>query len=547
MMRGLLVLLGLLFANTGLWSATDSTITLYPAASVAAPVKGVAPGVRGVGMGEAYTAPADDLAALHWNPAGLNQLREPQLGFMHNEWQSSLGMRQEQLAYGQRLDFGGLAASFDYFSLGDLERRDKLGASEGQASAYHMGGSLGAGFNLFSKLDLGLSLGAASETLYGSTGATLITGNIGMIWKPMLDTKVGLAGVNLGTASGGFNTPSSASLGVAQGFWKNSFLVSAEATMPFQDSLVAKGGAEAWFFEILALRGGWRQRINAEPGDVGSGFTAGMGIKMGIFKLDYAYVPYGDLSTTHRVAASMGFPSDLFAPKVVISDKGGSLAAKAYYDQGQKAYRNKELVEAMLAYRQALQADPKFAPAKAALAKVQNEFEAQRRSGGENPEVKRLIEKNMNDGLKAFNEGNFSSAIKAWETVLTFDKTYNMAMAYLNRARGKVEENLVSHRNTAAAALARGDFKAAARSWRQMLKVDDSNAEAKAKLALYDKKIKETIKMSHRKGIDFYVGGKVKDAVREWKEGLEMDPSDPDGLKRDIDKAQKLLELRGEN
>jgi hypothetical protein len=398
-----------------------------------------------------------------------------------------------------------------------------------------------------SKLDLGLSLGAASETLYGSTGSTVISGNIGMIWRPMVDTRIGLAGVNLGTASNGFSAPSSASLGLAQGFWKNGFLVSAEATMPFKDSLVAKAGAEAWFFDLLALRGGWRQQLNAQPGDVGSGFTAGMGIKMGIFKLDYAYVPYGDVSTTHRVAASMGFPSDLFGPKVVLSDKGGSLAAKAFYEQGQKAYRNKELVEAMLAYRQALQADPKFAPAKIALAKVQNEFEAQRRSGGENPEVKRLIEKNMQEGLKAFNEGNFPVAIKAWETVLTFDKTYNMAMAYLNRARAKVDENLQGHRAAAATALARGDFKTATRNWRAMLRVDDNNAEAKGKLALYDKKIKETIKLSHRKGIDFYVAGKVKDAVKEWKEALDMDPSDPDGLKRDIDKAQKLLELRGEN
>lgn len=37
-------------------------------------------GVRALGMGGAYTAVADDAAAVFWNPAGLMQIREPSIG-----------------------------------------------------------------------------------------------------------------------------------------------------------------------------------------------------------------------------------------------------------------------------------------------------------------------------------------------------------------------------------------------------------------------------------------------------------------------------------
>lgn len=42
-------------------------------------------GARGLSMGGAYSAVADDITALYWNPAGLHQLKSPQIHFMHSE------------------------------------------------------------------------------------------------------------------------------------------------------------------------------------------------------------------------------------------------------------------------------------------------------------------------------------------------------------------------------------------------------------------------------------------------------------------------------
>ena len=42
-------------------------------------------GARAVGLASAYTALADDVTALHWNPAGLSRLGSKQLAATHAE------------------------------------------------------------------------------------------------------------------------------------------------------------------------------------------------------------------------------------------------------------------------------------------------------------------------------------------------------------------------------------------------------------------------------------------------------------------------------
>ena len=43
-------------------------------------------GGRAVGVGEAYTAIANDASAAYWNPAGLAQLEHTEFLLTHNEW-----------------------------------------------------------------------------------------------------------------------------------------------------------------------------------------------------------------------------------------------------------------------------------------------------------------------------------------------------------------------------------------------------------------------------------------------------------------------------
>src|SRR5690349_15039249 len=104
------LLLALILAGEAQADFVTSSQSILPSLSL--PV-----GSRGVGMGEAFTFLADDVSALAWSPAGLILLQEPEAAFMHNEWNSRLGLRQEYAVYGQRFVPGGFAGSINYFSL----------------------------------------------------------------------------------------------------------------------------------------------------------------------------------------------------------------------------------------------------------------------------------------------------------------------------------------------------------------------------------------------------------------------------------------------
>lgn len=50
-----------------------------------------------------------------------------------------------------------------------------------------------------------------------------------------------------------------------------------------------------------------------------TGFTAGAGLRIGPVRLDYAFVPYGDLGTSHRVSVGYEFNNPPPKPVTVIS------------------------------------------------------------------------------------------------------------------------------------------------------------------------------------------------------------------------------------
>src|SRR5438309_2111828 len=63
-------------------------------------------GARAIGMGEAYTAQADDVSSLYWNPAGIALLNQSQASFMYND--SFQGLSYNHFAVATPLEQGGL-------------------------------------------------------------------------------------------------------------------------------------------------------------------------------------------------------------------------------------------------------------------------------------------------------------------------------------------------------------------------------------------------------------------------------------------------------
>src|SRR3954471_8079340 len=75
-------------------------------------------GVRAVGMGEAFTAMADDSSALYWNPAGMSLTNQKEATFMH----SSLieGVHYEHLGFVAPGDSYAFGTNFSYLGYGDI-------------------------------------------------------------------------------------------------------------------------------------------------------------------------------------------------------------------------------------------------------------------------------------------------------------------------------------------------------------------------------------------------------------------------------------------
>src|SRR5689334_8512028 len=54
-------------------------------------------GARAIGMGEAYTAQADDVSSLYWNPAGLALMQERQASFMYDKMYQDLSFQNANI------------------------------------------------------------------------------------------------------------------------------------------------------------------------------------------------------------------------------------------------------------------------------------------------------------------------------------------------------------------------------------------------------------------------------------------------------------------
>ncbi|MFH1541425.1 MAG: PorV/PorQ family protein [Elusimicrobiota bacterium] len=73
------------------------------------------------------------------------------------------------------------------------------------------------------------------------------------------------------------------------------------------NKLYASVGVEYWIKNVLALRGGYRFGYDTSSlGDI-VGLGVGSGIKIWGLTLDYAFVPFGDLSDTHRISFGTKF------------------------------------------------------------------------------------------------------------------------------------------------------------------------------------------------------------------------------------------------
>ncbi len=255
-------------------------------------------GPRPVAMGEAFIGLADDITALHWNPAGLSGIKDLQFFVSHHEWFQDI--RDECFIFGMPGLNGYVAMSGVYSSNKDVEIWDENNNPLGSGNLWSGVFTLGYGKNLKERVAYGLAIKAMVEDLYEQRlydfgfdlGAKLILSK---------DIQIGTSIKNL---SYRVDIPSEIKLGlVYQRIAPLNLLL--DLTLPADNIIRFNFGLEYHINPVFAIRTGWRSGPYniAELGWL-SGFTTGFGINYTGWKFDYAFVPYGKLGLTHRLSLS---------------------------------------------------------------------------------------------------------------------------------------------------------------------------------------------------------------------------------------------------
>jgi hypothetical protein len=282
-------------------------------------------GARSQGMGGAFTAMADDVNALTWNPAGIALMKQPEVGYLRMIYLSDIGY-----------NFGGMALPMqegeDTFALGGAVVN--LG-SPSFDSTLGLAPAVSAGDNAFS---LTFAYRAKDIFAFGLTGkailrnlasynATAFGGDAGILITPTHQFSIGLGLFNLGTnvqfISEADPLPLMGRFGLAFKFIDEphaSLAVALDNDYDLNASMYSGAvGAEFWLDHVFALRAGYTGDAYQQH------WTAGTGFSLDAFEMDYAYSPLGTLGDTHRISLIVRFGAEgesLAAPLGVTASTG---------------------------------------------------------------------------------------------------------------------------------------------------------------------------------------------------------------------------------
>lgn len=267
----------------------------------------IGPGSRAPGMGGAYTAVADGVDAIVWNPARLAPLAARELGAAHSELQA--GTRYDFLGYAHPAARGAFGVGATLLHHAAVDARDDAGAPNGRFEAYDaaFGAAYGAALPSHPSLRLGVGV-KWIRSVIADASAQAFAGDFGAAYESAGARGPGalLAGIavrNVGPGLRFLDETSPLPLTLAFGLgWRvpAGLLLAVDFKhRPRSRSSELSSGGELAVFKGLSLRAGLDAQIvrggSAYGSSVLEGFAAGFGWRGKAFSVDYAMTPFGPL------------------------------------------------------------------------------------------------------------------------------------------------------------------------------------------------------------------------------------------------------------
>ena len=261
-------------------------------------------GARAAGMGEAFTAVADDASAVLLNPGGLGQIASVSALGMYEVLGDGMGVSHGAAAI--PLGSGAVGFGITAVSYGSYEMLSDEGVDLGRESLMDLSVAGSVSFENPQLLGgIGWS-GLSLEYVKDALGGSHLGASAGGVWPISRATRLGFALLHAGQAAGGYRLPAVAKAGAAYALAKT-FRLAADLGHGLVDgrTFVSVGVEMTSSPPLMALRAGYKWSGDRGPGGL-TGLTAGLGVRVGDCGLDYAYQPFGDLSGSHRVSLVYG-------------------------------------------------------------------------------------------------------------------------------------------------------------------------------------------------------------------------------------------------
>ncbi len=308
----------------------------YPTAAMAA-YEDVGVGARVSGLGQAYTAVADDVYSVYYNPAGLATLDRSEFGTTYSKLLTGLSDGSNPsnsfIAYAHPIEGGRkgtFGAGWNYFTVGGLYRESQLMASYGRGlfartepDRYYLGGTLKY---------LNRSVGGTAEAASGISNTGIATGtpdpvlqhasksnidaDLGFLWRVKPRWTAGLTIQHLMEPNVGFSDTDKLGRNVKLGgAYKTPFStltgdVRLQSAPDGSTDKILAVAAEKWLPTLLHGSFGVRGSLSTGSRDYRQ-MTFGLSYKISRMQFDYGFaLPLGGLTATsgsHRLGLTLRF------------------------------------------------------------------------------------------------------------------------------------------------------------------------------------------------------------------------------------------------
>ncbi|MCA0389623.1 MAG: PorV/PorQ family protein [Bacteroidetes bacterium] len=311
--------------------------------STAAPFLSIGIGPRAVGMGGAFTATANDITALYWNPAGVSRMGGSGAYFSHTKWFADINFNYAaaMLTLGDWGTVGGSVTLLDYgeTEITTVKEPDGTGAKYG---AKDMALGLHYAMNLTDRFSIGGTVKYVQQSIW-NTSASTVAFDLGVLFlSEIYGLRIGATISNFGgdmTMDGKdlyvlydidpgifgnndqilaklktdpYPLPLTFKVGAAMDVINSSDLkltLGVDALHPSDNSESINVGGEIVYKNLIALRGGYKSLFldNAEEGlTLGVGLNYDIAPNLGL-SFDYAYQDFGLLKNTQFFSLGIKF------------------------------------------------------------------------------------------------------------------------------------------------------------------------------------------------------------------------------------------------